>query len=122
MEILEHDSSNRITRKPKNEKQVSRKRGDLLDTEEVEKISGDDLNDEKPTDCTVCKINLLKDEALYVPTVKEYIACQQEDGYCQAWTKYILKKEHPGNNVISKREFKRLCDAVFLHVNGILMH
>ena len=121
MEILEHDSSNRITRKPKNEKQVSRKRGDLLDTEEVEEISGDDLNDEKPTDCTVCKINLLKDEALYVPTVKEYIACQQEDGYCQAWTKYILKKEHPGNNVISKREFKRLCDAVFLHVNGLLM-
>ena len=121
MEILEHDSSNRITRKPKNEKQVSRKRGDLLDTEEVEIVIPEEQKDEKRTDCTVCKINLLKDEALYVPTVKEYIACQQEDGYCQAWTKYILKKEQPKTNVISKREFKRLSEAMYLHVNGLLM-
>ena len=122
LEILEHDSSNRIERRSKNVKQGTRKKGDLLDpSEEIATHNGTaEIEPGNDGNCAICKINLLKENALYIPTVKEFIACQQEDEYCQAWTKYIFKKEQPDRTLIGKKEFNKLNKVVFIDNNGLL--
>ena len=71
--------------------------------------------------CDICAITKVEEisSPVYVPTISEVKACQQQDPYCQEWISYLINGVYPK---IDRKEFQSKRDCITISDEGILTY